>query len=420
MTGVSELLSDLREGLSVVRGNVLVLTVTWMLFNPVFTMIMIYEPLYIEELGGSGLVIGLIYAVGTVILSLVRIPGGYLADRFGRKKITVVFTFGVGFAYLFYAFAPDWRWILIGAMVANVSLIYQPALNALIADSVPPERRGFAFSMTAFLPGLVSLPMPVFADYLRSSYGLVGGVRIIYLIAVTAGLASAFIRHVYLKETLTRDGGQESPEGIWSGFRQDYREAVAFVSKGLIPVLALYALFSFGASGVSPFFPIYTVGFLGLPEGEWYLVPLASRVVFLAFLLPMGVLADRMGRRRTIVMASSTLLLSSIIYAFIPPGIGQVLILAVLSFSLLSFAQTAFRTALPALEADIVPQEKRGRVWAVITLVAGMAGAAGQLTAGYTYDFVHPTTPFLVLMAAMTAGTVIAFFSIKEPTEREA
>ncbi len=136
------------------------------------------------------------------MLSLVRIPGAYIADRYGRKQITVVMTFAIALSYLFYILAPDWRFVLIGMIISNLSLIYQPALQAILADSIPPEKRGMGFAATNVVPNIPTIFAPALAGVLVETHGLVPGMRIVYTIVFFCILAAALVRLLFLEETL--------------------------------------------------------------------------------------------------------------------------------------------------------------------------------------------------------------------------
>jgi DHA1 family multidrug resistance protein-like MFS transporter len=120
MKTMSDWLQRFREKLTFLKGNLLILILSWMIFYPVTAMLSVYEPLYIKGLGASTFIVSSIYAVSTIVLSVARIPGGYIADRYGRRKIVVFMTFGVALSYLFYAYAPSWEWILAGAILLNI------------------------------------------------------------------------------------------------------------------------------------------------------------------------------------------------------------------------------------------------------------------------------------------------------------
>ncbi|MCK4440059.1 MFS transporter, partial [Candidatus Bathyarchaeota archaeon] len=70
---------------------------------------------YVIQLGGSATILGLITLVSMLALASVQFPGGYLADKYGRRWLVSTLTFGVALSYLFYAAAPSWHLILIGA-----------------------------------------------------------------------------------------------------------------------------------------------------------------------------------------------------------------------------------------------------------------------------------------------------------------
>jgi len=249
-------LQRLGKNLSFLRGNLLILTLSWMVWYPALRMFEPYDKLYMQDLGATPLIIGGITALSTVVVAFIRIPGGYIADRFGRKKIIVTMTFTVALAYLFYAFAPSWEWIFVGALISNFCLIYQPALMAMRADSVSPERRGIGVALADFLPMLVSIPSPIISGYLVSTMGRVDGMRLVYLAAVGMGVAGAFVR-LLLKETLpekkpgvTRktsgDSAKTSRGNIW--MRQS-------LFLGFFPTWPCYILFlSLALRGATGFF----------------------------------------------------------------------------------------------------------------------------------------------------------------------
>ncbi len=141
------MLGRVREELGFLRGNLLVLMVSYMVFGFTSGLFGPFRSPYIRELGASPLVLGLMTSVGYVILAFIRIPGAYIADRYGRRNVIAVFTFGAALSYAFYVFAWDWRVIMAAVVVSSLSHIYQPALEAIEADSLPPGKRGVGYSL---------------------------------------------------------------------------------------------------------------------------------------------------------------------------------------------------------------------------------------------------------------------------------
>lgn len=63
----------------------------------------IYYSDYVVQLGGRSTVLELIMLVSIVCLVLVQFPGGYLADKYGRRWLVSTLTVGVSLSYIFYA-----------------------------------------------------------------------------------------------------------------------------------------------------------------------------------------------------------------------------------------------------------------------------------------------------------------------------
>ena len=157
----------LREEFSFVRGNYLVLVVSWILMDFANEMpALYYGPFVMYDLGASAAVLGFIGFASVMALAFVQFPGGYLADRYGRRWLISTLTFGVAFSFLFHTFALSWEWILIGSMIGAFCLLYQPALMAMISDSTPPEKRGMAFSLTTLIANVATTPAPIVAGIL--------------------------------------------------------------------------------------------------------------------------------------------------------------------------------------------------------------------------------------------------------------
>ena len=91
----SGLLSKVRSEFSFIRGNFLVLALSWLVMDLASEMPSTYYGLYVKALGGSASIIGLIGSVSMFFQALVQIPGGYLADKYGRRWLISTMTFGI-------------------------------------------------------------------------------------------------------------------------------------------------------------------------------------------------------------------------------------------------------------------------------------------------------------------------------------
>ena len=190
-----------RGDSAVLRGNFLLITVSWIIMFAAQPIPDTYASLFYLHLGADEFLLSIMGFAGSIAVALVQFPGGYLADKHGRRWLIVTMTFGLAIGSLFFIFAPSWQFILIGLLVQNVCSIYGPALMAMVIDSLPPENRGAGFSFQSVITTLVLLPAPLIAQYLVATFNFDLGMRIAYTIVTVAYFSIAILR-LKLKETL--------------------------------------------------------------------------------------------------------------------------------------------------------------------------------------------------------------------------
>ena len=395
--------------------NFLIIVVSWMIWSPVHNMIWTYEPLYIKALGASSTILGLIYAVSGAVLAFSRLPGGYIADRFGRRKLIIVMSHLYAASYFLYALAPDWRLILVAAVLGNVFLVYEPALSAIVADSVPPEVRGLSYGLSTFLPGVVSLVAPLVSGYMVSAYGLVGGMRIIYALGAGLALLACFLRFLFLQET---HRGVVERRPLIADFFSGYREAFVFLGER-IPFIVFLFVFAAFAEGAQAFVSPYAVEYLGIPENLWYQVYMAFSVANLVLTAILSYFIDRVGRRNVGLVSSLIFIFSMPAYVLITPRCRNVMQYAALVLSLVMASYHALWNVASTLIADFVPRERRGRIITLVFSIHSLSLSASRFLCGVLYDAVSPGSPFLFASVSMVFAFMVIVFWLREPERRE-
>lgn len=124
----------------------------WILFagsflNKFGTFVLPFLAIYMTGLGytttQAGLAIGA-YGVGTLIASLL---GGWLADRFGRRRTIVLSMFSGAASMLWLSQATSLAGITcLAGLVGLTGELYRPASSALLTDLVPSAHRVTAFA----------------------------------------------------------------------------------------------------------------------------------------------------------------------------------------------------------------------------------------------------------------------------------
>ncbi len=404
------LLQRLRHEFGFVQGNFLVMVLSWLVLDLFTELPGTYYPLYVKALGGTASTIGLIGAIQNVAVALVQIPGGYLTDKYGRRWLIVSMTFVAAFARFFYAYAPSWEWILVGAVIAGFCNIYRPALNAIVADSLPEENRGMGFSIINLISSVSTTPAPLIAGYLFTLYGLVPSMRLTYKLVFIGYIVAAILRS-RLKETV------ESPAEInvremLGEYPVSLRESVnvwRLVPTAAFVLFLINVITNFTSGLFQPVLTLYIVQDLGIGEVELSYIMTALPVTMILLALPAGKIVDRVDKRLPIMLS---FVLWGAAVLLLVYGDFYRLILAMMSVGLLMIL---VNSATSALSAELVPQEHRGKVSGSKGFFAMIAAALGQLTGGWLYDNVGHQMPFLIELLLIIPPIFMAWYWLKTP-----
>jgi len=420
----------LKQEFSFIRGNYLILIMSWVLMDFAGELPGTYYSDYVIQLGGTATTLGLIMLVSQLALASVQFPGGFLADKYGRRWLISTLTFGVALSYIFYAIAPTWHFILIGAVIANFCLLYQPALLAIMADSLSSGRRGMGYSIINLITSVATTPAPVVAMFLVSNFGPVGGMRIAYTIVTLFFLAAAILR-IALKESI------KNPEkirlrNIVSSYPKAVKEGIGIWKQ--LPRTTLYLLFtslvarfSFALSGL--YFLVYAIYVLQIggpptpglhPDPaielayiKWGLVMIALFITMIVLAFPSGKLIDKVGRKIPLLFSTLLIIPSMLIFIY---GNYETLFIAM---PLVGFSQLLAFSAFQALFADLVPQEKRGKAIGSMNFFTYIFTAVGAIVGGILFDAVSPQSPFILMMVLIIPQFLLMLFFLHEPEKRE-
>jgi len=409
------ILAKLKNEFSFIRGNILVNAVTLAIVLVTASIPYTYYPKYIEGLGGNPFIVGVIGSASYATLALVQIPGGYLADKHGRRQLTVIMTFSVSITYFLFAVAPNWQVFMIAAILQNIFLVYQPALQALVADSTPPERRGLGYSIINFLH-YISVPSPIIAGILAVQFGLIQGMRIAYLVVTVAFIVVAILRTRFketLKKTVTEnpltDALKNFPKSITESIR-----ALKTESHSMLFLFASFAIYHFAWFMSTAYLIFYATEVVGIAEFEWAALMAWFSVVNMLSALPCGKIIDKFGRKKPLTVAW---------FLFIPGLLGFVygnIIVTSISFLVLGVSLILANTAYQAMMVDFVARDKRGKIIGSTNFFYYIMSSLGSFSGGFMYEYLSHSLPFLFSAALFVPCFVLTLFKVHEPTQRQA
>ena len=407
-----------RGDQAVLRGNFLLITLSWIIMFFAQPIPDTYASLFYLHLGADVFLISILGFVGSIAVALVQFPGGYLADKHGRRWLIVTMTFGLGIGTLFFIFAPSWPFLLIGLLIQNLCSIYGPALMAMVFDSLPPENRGAGFSFQSVISTLVLLPAPLIAQYLVVTFNFDLGMRIAYTVVALTYFGIALMR-LKLKETLPTGDAQARPSFI--NALKDYPKSVKEgiyvwrkVPKSAFNLFLAIIIINGLVVSCQTYFVVYATDILKVSLTQWAIV---MTFRYLSIAIPAilaGFSMDVMGRKRFLILG----------YLLYVPGMllfinadFNMLLLAFFFFGLGNLLQL---NSYQVLMGDLVPRGLRGTVTGCLQFFMFLMQAIFQVIVGVLYAFVSPQLPFLLLAASAIPLSVFVFWKVYEPSVKEA
>ena len=409
-------IETLKQEFSFIKGNYAILIISWIIVDFAMELQATYYALYVLGLGATETILGLIGLSQFLALASLQFPGGYLADKYGRKWLISTMTFGVALSFTIYAVAPSWHFILIGAvLMAIFNSTYQPALNAMISDSLPPERRGMGFSIVMLIASVSTTPSPAVAGLLRSYFGLIDGMRIIYGIVVTLFLIAAFFRFFFLKETVVSSSKPHLNEIIHS-YPTALKESVGVwkkVPKAMLYLFLAFSMTTFGFASMNLFSVVYATRVLFIDEIVWGFLLAIVPLTTIILAIPIGKLVDKIKRKKPILVSMLLFALSMLVFVY-----GDLTKVAI-SLIIVGVGQVMMNAAFGALQTDLTPKEQRGKVNGFINFANYIVMAVGSLLGGYLYEHIAPQAPFMLAIATVLPSFLLTLVLVKEPERKE-
>lgn len=373
-------------------------------------------PLFLATvLGVSAAGLGVIEGIAESVSSLLRLPAGWWSDHTGRRKPLVV----VG--YTIAALARPLIGIAQGAgqvLAIRVSDRFGKGLrtaprDALIADSVPPEQRGYAYGVHRGSDNFGAVIGPLIA-WAALSFGLTD-LRTLFLWTAVPGLLSVVLLVVFVREPRPARGGERlvsaavvKSEGDAPAAALPAPEAPSATPLGHAFWRMLFVMFLFTLSCSTDAFLLLRASQLGVPTAMIPILWAALHLVKSSSSVVSGGLSDRFGRRPLILGGWGIYAAVYLGFAFASASWHAWALFLVYG---LYFGMT--EGAEKALVADLAPPSRRGAAFGWFNAAVGIAALPASIGFGLIWDRWGTEAAFTT--GASLAAVAIVLFALMVP-----
>jgi MFS family permease len=387
-----------HRGVRTVSSTVVTLGVVSMLTDISSESVAAILPLYVTSaLGLSTIAFGLLDGLYQGVSALVRIAGGYTSDRFDQPKwvafagyaiaaaARIGLLFGSGFAALSAVLTAD----RIGKGIRTAPR------DALITASSDPERLGAAFGVHRMLDNIGAAVGPLLAFFI--------------LLVIPDSFATVFVASlafatvgVVLLGLVVPNVRARRHEAAAGTTRERFRWSVV-ASGPMRRVLAAAGIL--GLVTIGDGFVYLVLQSRSDFAAQWFpLLYVGTNVAFLAFALPLGRLADRIGRARVFVFGHVALLAAYVLAALPIADIAA----TILCLIFLGVFYAATDGVLSALVAQLTTSDTRGTGIAAAQTVVALARFASAAGFGVLWFAIGREPSILVVAVLLLVAVPLA------------
>jgi MFS family permease len=350
-----------------------------------------YNQLYATSLGANPIELGTLESVGSVASSIISIPSGWVADRFGAKKVILIGLALTAIVSAIYGLTNNW-WTLIPAILLSGACmrLVMPYVDVLFINYSKPKQRSMVMSISRTIWAIPRIFTSMIAALIVTHFGGLNttGIRPLYFIQLLMGSFVFVSIALWLKPGSDTSGKTNVRDvGGNGGFIQDFRD-VFKGEKWLVRWIVVMIVRNIGMRLAMPFTPLWIVNVKGADPYILGLMGMASTLVSILLQIPAGRLADKIGRKRAFYIFRPFVYLGTLLLVLAPRPEYLVLV-GVLGYigmaggggGLSGVSFIPFIT----MNFEMVPEEKRGR-WLGILGFFGIISFPISILGGFMWQ----------------------------------
>jgi MFS family permease len=351
----------------------------------------------VTELGATAAILGLIEGAAEAVNYVFRVIAGVVTDKIGRRKPLILIGYGFSsIAKPLFAFASaPWQAFVVRVLDRAGKGTRTSPRDALISDSVSRSKAGRGFGLHRSLDQVGAVLGPVLAFLIIPFIGIRGVFWVSFIPATIALLILIF----FVKDI--RGGTKQGTA---------FQNVRSVMNRDFVLLLIVLAIFNIGAFNYS--FILLKAGLLGIQDSK--ILALVYGVLNVATVilgLPSGILADRVGKTRVLLLSYGLFLAASAAGLVMTGSTLYAFLIAFLFGSYLAISETVQRAMIP----DFTRPQLKGTSYAVYYMVIGACSFVANAIFGYLWTVSGSSAAFQYSLTTSLLGIIalVAFTSTR-------
>ena len=353
-------------------------------------------------LGADKSLVGLIEGMAESTASLLKLISGWIADKTRRNKglVTLGYSISTLSKPLFLLAGSPWPVLGIRFMDRVGKGVRTAPRDVLISETTAPEFMGRAFGLHRAMDTIGAVIGPLLAVWLLGFFH--GDYRLVFASAAIPGALAVLLILWGVKDLPARPSGIQLPRFSWKIFDRRFHWFIA-------------AAFIFGLANSSNAFLLLRAKNLGIPVHFIPIAYLLYNLVYVFVSLPAGILSDRLGRPRI-------LLLGYVSYALIYLGFGFAASAWQAWMLLAAYGLYSGLTdgVARAWVKELAPGERQGAAYGLYHFAMGVVALPASVMAGALWDAKGPAMMFEVDAALAIVAIALFIVSWRSPRTQAA